>query len=429
MNRIRALSLVVLLLAPLLAAACSSGASLTYGSMTPAPDAWVAVLSALATHVAPMPPAPEQTGSGPATPAARTVFVPLTGMQSSDRAATPEPSLSAPQDRASRAADPGGVDISTAQPTAVAENDILTADQLRNTQYRSEFTSSGEARLVDGVFEQSSSPATKSGVAIALGDEFGFGDLNDDGRLDAVATLDTNLGGNAVYVELVAVLNKGGQPAEADSVFLGDSVKVYTLAVDDGTVTVHLLAHGPLDAVCCPTQQITRQFKLEGARMIEVEPSPPPLAAGLVPSFGGLRDGKYSNQFAATGTISLTEGAYAEPQGTGTQGSLRVALSELHAFGDLNGDSSLDVAVVLVSEPTTGGSFYDLHALVANGDQLVEAASASLGDRIKLRFVSIDGGVISVGVVKHAPVDPQESPTVSAVLKYRLNGGKLAPVD
>ena len=203
------------------------------------------------------------------------------------------------------------------------------------------------------------------------------------------------------------MLNKAGRPVEAASIFLGDSVKVDSLNFEGGVATAALLVHGPLDAACCPTQPVTRQFAFDGKRLREVEVSASPAATVEEPSIAVLRNSSYKNHFAATGVITLTDGSYTSTAGSGTPGGLNVTLDDLHAFGDLNGDTLADAAVVLVSDTSTGGTFYDLHVLLSTDGKMVDSASVSLGDRIKLRFVIVSDGGISVGVATQSPQDSQ----------------------
>ena len=69
---------------------------------------------------------------------------------------------------------------------------------------------------------------------------------------------------------MAAVVNEAGQPRHAASAFLGDRVRIETLAIQDGEIVVQLIGHGPDDPLCCPTQKVRRAFQLVGSTLEEV---------------------------------------------------------------------------------------------------------------------------------------------------------------
>ncbi len=46
-------------------------------------------------------------------------------------------------------------------------------------------------------------------------------------------------------------------------------IHVHTLRILEGEVLVDLAVQGPADALCCPTFEITKRYRLTGARLVD----------------------------------------------------------------------------------------------------------------------------------------------------------------
>ena len=110
----------------------------------------------------------------------------------------------------------------------------LTLEQLKNAEYQSEFPTGGKAKLTDGSFFEPFEPGSASGVRLTLSEHVAFGDLHVDEIPDAAVVLYVSGGGSGTFRHLAAVANEGGQPRHVASAFLGDRVKVESLAIQDG---------------------------------------------------------------------------------------------------------------------------------------------------------------------------------------------------
>jgi hypothetical protein len=96
-----------------------------------------------------------------------------------------------------------------------------------------------------------------------------FGDLNGDGVADAAVVLAENFGGSGTFLSLVPVLatQEGASPQKGIS--LGDRVQVKSVSISGGTVSVSLLAQGPNDPMCCPSQAQTRTYEyMQGTGLV-----------------------------------------------------------------------------------------------------------------------------------------------------------------
>lgn len=141
------------------------------------------------------------------------------------------------------------------------EKGQLTLDQLRNATYHLPIGFSNTPlafTLVDG---KATLPDLLGTVAF-VESPVGYGDLNGDGLTDAAIILAHNGGGTGDFEYLIPVLAQNGQPEQIGSDFLGDRVKVNNLTITPGQVTVDMLVAGPNEPLCCPTQPVSKTFKI-----------------------------------------------------------------------------------------------------------------------------------------------------------------------
>ena len=119
--------------------------------------------------------------------------------------------------------------------------------------------------------------------------------------------------------------------------------------------------------------------------------------------------------------VKLANGRFETPKGSS---DYLLAAFERAAFGDLNSDGIEDAAVVLVYSGGGSGIFYGLIALINENGEPKQVAATDLGDRIKLKSLSIKSGVISVDKTETMGMRP-----LKVVVKYRLDGDKLVEVQ
>ena len=134
----------------------------------------------------------------------------------------------------------------------------ITAAELRNTTYPTQHLPGGRIRLTGGAYDD---PDRR--LIVRLLQEYAVGDLNGDGAPDAAVLLSTSAGGSGVFQDLAVVLNAPPDSARrVATTFLGDREPVDRIRIEGGEVSLDLLEHGPGDAMCCPTQPVTRRYRL-----------------------------------------------------------------------------------------------------------------------------------------------------------------------
>ncbi len=161
----------------------------------------------------------------------------------------------------------------------------LTEQQLQNAQYQ--LPDLGAFQLKDGKYEnQYGSGATQVNrvdlVTAALGD------LNGDGARDAAVTLAWNSGGSGTFIFLVALLAESNVPKQAAAELLGDRVVMKKLSIENEQIVIEMQGFAAGDPQCCPSQGMTRTYKLDGNKLAlvgelkvtrTVTPAPSPVAS------------------------------------------------------------------------------------------------------------------------------------------------------
>lgn len=149
------------------------------------------------------------------------------------------------------------------------EDTRLPLVALQNATYQFEFLSEGPITLVNGVYEATNEDAGTQ-LLVSIGDDVGYGDLNDDGIEDTVVELNVNTGGTDTIVELAVVINQEMVPTHVASLPLGDRVVINRLAIDDHqTILVDMVAHRPNDPLCCPSLPLELRYTLEDGQLIQ----------------------------------------------------------------------------------------------------------------------------------------------------------------
>ncbi|MCB0194290.1 MAG: WG repeat-containing protein, partial [Anaerolineae bacterium] len=141
-----------------------------------------------------------------------------------------------------------------------------------------------------------------------------------------------------------------------------------------------------------------------------------------------LANAEYPSEWAAYGTVQLTDGAFTESADDNATTDLTITLGETIAYGDINDDGLEDAVVVLVTNPSGSGTFFDIVAVLNDQGQPQPVAVKAMGDRIEINAITIDSGEISVDMVSHGPEDPQCCPSVEITRTFTLQADTLVQV-
>lgn len=117
------------------------------------------------------------------------------------------------------------------------------------------------------------------------------------------------------------------------------------------------------------------------------------------------------------GSITLSNGYYQSTSGL----LLAVKMSKTIVYGDLNGDGVPDAATVL--KLNKGGqdvSFY-LAAVLNKGGNPDNRITVLLGDRLKVKSLSIKNEKVLVKLLKYAPTDPECCPSLESIQAYHYD--------
>ena len=291
----------------------------------------------------------------------------------------------------------------------------LTVEVLKNATYESEFVKAGQARMQDGVYEEQIAPDSASKVTLRLSEHFAFGDANADGLDDAAVVLVASGGGSGTFYTLAIVVNNSGNPIHVYSASLGDRIRVESLEIAEYVITVRMMAHGEGDAMCCPTQPEVRRYNFGFGVLRLLERITP--AGELTEDV--LRNTTYRHEFPKDGQAQLRDGKYEEAI-EGSASKIHIAMMDLVAFGDLNGDGIWDAVVVLEANGGGSGTFRSLEAVINEEGAPVHVASALLGDRVLLEELIIADRYIKVQMVTHGQGDGMCCPTLRVVQLYQL---------
>ncbi len=131
---------------------------------------------------------------------------------------------------------------------------------------RSTWFSSKTVTLRNGEYHEPAKPGSATETVVRLTDQRAFGPMN--GKDTAAIVIVTDPGGSGMFYDLALLEMKQEGWVYADSVLLGDRVKVHSVGIKDNEISVSMTVHGPGDAMCCPTQEVTRRFIVQADHLV-----------------------------------------------------------------------------------------------------------------------------------------------------------------
>lgn len=166
--------------------------------------------------------------------------------------------------------------------------DTLELGALKGAAYSGIDGQRRPVRLVQGKWVgRPVSPDSKVAPTVELAFDFAArGDLNADGRDEAVVVLRHEGGGSGSFVYLAVVADRKGRAVNVATQLLGDRVQVRDVRIAAGRLEADLVEPGPGDAACCPSRTVSRAWSLEAGRLRAQPPAPSAAAPGRL----GLAD-------------------------------------------------------------------------------------------------------------------------------------------
>jgi hypothetical protein len=146
-------------------------------------------------------------------------------------------------------------------------------------------------------------------------------------------------------------------------------------------------------------------------------------------SYESITGGTYN--VLGLGTIKLTNGSYtnaafdpANPKST-----VHDTHMSMVAFGDMNNDGTEDAVVSLGTNTGGSGMFVELALVLNIGGQPQHVTSASLGDRIPVRALHIDNGLLTADLTIHDADDPLCCPSLDVTEYFKYQDKNLVEVN
>ena len=310
----------------------------------------------------------------------------------------------------------------------------LSASDLENATYLAEFPDAGEATLDGGEYRYPVAEGSAAEAVIRL-ERWSIGDIDGDGADDAAAITSERPGGSGTFYFVHAVLNASGAPRDRAFAFLGDRVRVESVAVHDGVIVVALYDRPETASYSEePTVAVIRRFRLEGGALTEL---PAPASGGNSGddatdaadadqiSASDLENATYLAEGPDAGEATLDGGEYRYPVAEGSAAEAVIRLDRW-SIGDLDGDGAEDAAAITSERPGGSGVFSYVHALRNESGDLRDRGFAFLGDRVRVESVAVHDGVIVVALYdRPETASYSEEPSVAVIRRFRLEGGAL----
>jgi len=185
------------------------------------------------------------------------VWLLLTGVS----ACTPPPDGAAP-----------AAPVTAAGPATVADGSAPTLEELQSATYHGVGEAGGPFTLTGGRWEgKPVAPGAASVPSVAFLQDFRMaGDLDSDGRDEAVVLLAAGTGGTGEVSYLAVVGRSGGQVVNRATAAVGDRVQLRDARIEGRRIVLSVVQAGDQDPMCCPGDLVTRSWELDAGGLKEV---------------------------------------------------------------------------------------------------------------------------------------------------------------
>ncbi|NWF98596.1 MAG: hypothetical protein HXY52_06665 [Nitrospirae bacterium] len=143
-------------------------------------------------------------------------------------------------------------------------------------------------------------------------------------------------------------------------------------------------------------------------------------------SLKDLEEAEYTSLSAYKGNAKLIRGLFRKKNAPKSLTETMVALTNHTAFGKVSGKDG--AAAILVTTTGTASFYYDLAFVIKEKGKTRNISTVPLGDRVKIKSLSIQNGLIMVDMLRHKKKEPLCCPTEDVTLKFALQNNKLTAV-
>ncbi len=154
-----------------------------------------------------------------------------------------------------------------------AEPEAPAFEDLQNATFSGilEMDGAEPVTLSNGHWE--GEPAVPGGASVPMADLIGnwvlSADLDDDGRMESFSLLNYSGGGTGQFVHLAVSRFDNGKVSNFDTRLLGDRVQIVDMRIEGAEVVLQLVQAGPGDGACCPSELVTRRWRLLEGKLAE----------------------------------------------------------------------------------------------------------------------------------------------------------------
>lgn len=141
----------------------------------------------------------------------------------------------------------------------------LSAQELKNATYKSDYGTDGSATLVNGKYSAPAAPGSASMNSVFLGNQIAYGEI--DGVPAAALVLVESGGGSGTFSTLHLVRSQDGKVNDVALASLGDRINLTSLYFQDNKIVVGMTTQGPDEPMCCGTQRVLNTYALNGAAL------------------------------------------------------------------------------------------------------------------------------------------------------------------
>jgi len=135
---------------------------------------------------------------------------------------------------------------------------------LKNATYTGFAAPATPVTLKDGAWED---VVARRRITLA-GDMRASGDLTGDASAETAVFLAESAGsGERIYLAIVSTT--GGQVKNIATTFVGPNVRLRKMGIANRRVVIDAIQVGPNDAMCCPSEVVTRAYTLDGGTLKE----------------------------------------------------------------------------------------------------------------------------------------------------------------